>query len=109
MRNGYNKRWRKKQEESFMHEIKKGENKFYIGEDIKEPIAELTFIESGKNRIVADHTYVSNELRGQGIAGQLVEHLVQYAREKGKVILPECPYVERKLKENLDYHDVLAK
>ena len=52
-----------------MHEIKKGENKFYIGEDIKEPIAELTFIESGKNRIVADHTMCPTNCGDKGLQG----------------------------------------
>jgi hypothetical protein len=92
-----------------MHTIQKGENKFYIGDDIKEPIAELTFVESGEDRIVVDHTYVSDELRGQGVAGQLVEKVVDYAREKNKSIVPLCPYVKNKMDKTPEYHDVLRK
>lgn len=90
-----------------MATINKGENKFYIGDDIKEPLAEITFIENGDNRLVIDHTYVSDELRGQGIAGELVEKVVTRAREKGKKIMPLCPYAKSKLKKTPEYHDVL--
>ncbi|MFD1850625.1 GNAT family N-acetyltransferase [Oceanobacillus bengalensis] len=92
-----------------MATINKGENKFYIGDNIKEPLAEITFVESGENRVVVDHTYVSDELRGQGIAGQLVEKVVTYARDKGKKIVPLCPYVKRKIDETPEYHDILGE
>ncbi|KKE78747.1 N-acetyltransferase [Oceanobacillus caeni] len=89
--------------------INKAENIFYVGDDVKEPIAELTFNQSSGNNIVVDHTYVSDELRGQGIAGQLVEKVVAYARENNKKIIPLCPYVKRKLEETPEYHDVLSE
>jgi len=92
-----------------MPNIEKGENKFYIGDDIKEPLAELTFVESGENRIVVDHTYVSEELRGQGIAGKLVDEVVSYAREKNKKIIPLCPYAKEKIEKTQEYHDVLGE
>ncbi|WP_067725290.1 GNAT family N-acetyltransferase [Oceanobacillus damuensis] len=89
--------------------INKGANKFYVGDNIKNPLAEITFVESGEKRIVIDHTYVSNDLRGQGIAGRLVENVVHYAREAGKKILPLCPYAKEKIEKNEEYHDVLSK
>lgn len=92
-----------------MATINKGANKFYVGDDIKDPLAEITFIENGDARIVVDHTYVSDELRGQGIAGMLVEQVVMYAREKGKKIKPLCPYAKSKLEKTDSFHDVLEK
>ncbi|WP_249872622.1 GNAT family N-acetyltransferase [Oceanobacillus saliphilus] len=92
-----------------MATINKGENKFYVGDNIRNPLAEITFVESGEERLVIDHTYVSNDLRGQGIAGQLVENVVLYAREQGKKILPLCPYAKDKIEKNEEYHDVLSK
>lgn len=92
-----------------MTTINKGANKFYVGENIQNPLAEITFVESGKARLVIDHTYVSSDLRGQGVAGQLVDNVVQYAREEGKKILPLCPYAKDKIEKNEDYHDVLSK
>jgi len=92
-----------------MNDIKKGEQKFYIGEDEQAPIAEITFKPKDNNTIIVDHTYVSEDLRGQGIAGQLVKSVTDYAREEGKKIIPLCPYVESKMKHTKKYHDLLTK
>lgn len=92
-----------------MTTIKKAENKFYIGDDIKAPLAEITYIQSGKNLIVVDHTFVSDELRGQGIAGKLLEQVVLYAREKNKKIKPLCVFAKKKMEDTEEYHDVLVQ
>ncbi|MFC4556769.1 GNAT family N-acetyltransferase [Virgibacillus kekensis] len=92
-----------------MIEIKKGDNKFYAGEDEQDPKAEITFQPSGENEIIVDHTYVSEELRGEGVAGKLVDKVVAYARGEGKKIYPTCEYTRSKLERNTNYHDVLAK
>ena len=55
--------------------------------------AVLTWLARGPLRI-ANHTYVPPELRGRGIAQQLVEALVADAREQGFKIVPQCSYVE---------------
>jgi predicted GNAT family acetyltransferase len=44
--------------------------------------------------VIADHTSVSDDLRGQGIAKALTERLVTDARAQGQKILPLCPYVK---------------
>lgn len=89
--------------------IKKAANKFYVGEDVKSPLAEMTFMESNKSRIVIDHTYVSDELRGQGLACKLLEQVVLYARQNQKRIRPLCVFAKKKMEENPDYHDVLEE
>lgn len=91
-----------------MQEIVKGTNKFYIGESESEPIAEITYKEKDADTIIVDHTYVSDELRGQGIAGKLVEKITSYAREEGLKIEPTCPYVKGKMEKTEAYHDLLA-
>ncbi|MBP1970660.1 putative GNAT family acetyltransferase [Virgibacillus natechei] len=90
-----------------MATINKGENKFYVGDSIKDPMAEITFVQNGDNRLIIDHTYVSDELRGQGIAGDLVEKVVLFAREKGKKVMPLCPYAKDKIKKTPAYQDVV--
>ncbi|MBP2078740.1 GNAT family N-acetyltransferase [Oceanobacillus polygoni] len=91
-----------------MTTINKGENKFYVGDNIKEPLAEITFIQIGDAKIVIDHTYVSDELRGQGIAGELVEKVVLFAREKNRKITPLCPYAKKKIENTPEFCDVLG-
>lgn len=92
-----------------MAEILKGTNKFYIGDNEQEPLAEITFKEKDANTIIADHTYVSDTLRGQGIAGKLVEVLTSYAREENKKIEPLCSYVQSKMEKTPEYQDLIAK
>ncbi|TMN22804.1 GNAT family N-acetyltransferase [Lentibacillus cibarius] len=91
-----------------MMDIKKGNGKFYIGDDEQNPTAEITFKPIGDDKLDVDHTYVSEELRGQGIAGKLTEKMVSFAREEGKKIKPTCPYVVDKMEQTPEYQDVLA-
>ena len=88
--------------------IKKGTNKFYVGGEESSPRAEITFKQGTDDHLVVDHTYVSDELRGQGMAGKLVDRVVTYARDEGVKIVPECPYVKSKMDKTPEYHDVLA-
>lgn len=50
-------------------------------------------------------TYTDESLRGQGIAGKLVDAAVDYAREKGYKMKAICPYVVKKF-EDTKYDDV---
>lgn len=90
-----------------MEVIKKDKNKFYIGENVKNPLAEITFIPEGESKIIINHTYVSDSLRGQGIALQLVKKVVEYAREENKKIIPLCSYAKKVMIGNEEYTDVL--
>jgi predicted GNAT family acetyltransferase len=83
--------------------IKQGKNSYYIG-DSGNPDAMITFTES--DIITIDHTYVSESLRGQGIAGKLLDEVVNYARKKNKKINPVCSYAKKKLVED-KYSDIL--
>lgn len=91
-----------------MHTIKAGDHKFFIGDDEQNPIAQITFKDKDENTIIADHTYVSEQLRGQGIAGKLFAELIRYAREENKKIVPECSYVKAKMEKGSEYEDLLA-
>lgn len=90
-----------------MTAIKQATNKFYIGDE-QSPKAELTFKQTDNHHITVDHTFVADELRGEGVAGKLVEQVVNYAREEGKTIIPECSYAKKKIESTPAYHDVLA-
>jgi uncharacterized protein len=91
-----------------MEEIKTGNNKFYIGEDEENPIAEITFVPEGPSKIIVNHTYVSETLRGQGIALKLVNKVTEYAREENKKIIPTCSFVKKVITGSKEYEDVLA-
>lgn len=88
-------------------EIKQGNNQFYIGEEAH-PLAEITYYVKSDRVIAADHTYVSEELRGQGIANKLLERLAAFAREKKLLIEPICSFVKREFDRSDAYADLDA-
>ena len=58
-------------------------NRIYINDDRGQMIAEITFPLVGDNIVDLDHTYVSNVLRGQGIAGKLMEEALKVIEKNG--------------------------
>lgn len=69
--------------------------------------AEMTYVWSGDQRIIIDHTGVSEALKGEGIGKQLVQAAVIFAREKQLKILPLCPFARAVFDKTPDYQDVL--
>jgi predicted GNAT family acetyltransferase len=57
---------------------------------------------------VATHTIVPRAIGGRGIAGLLVERLVDDAREQGFRIVPQCSYVAKKFDEHPEWTDLRA-
>lgn len=53
----------------------------------------LTISIASEHLVIANHTSVSDNLRGQGIAKALVERLILDARQAGQKIMPLCPYM----------------
>jgi predicted GNAT family acetyltransferase len=90
-----------------MLEIKKGTKSFYIGDSEENPVAIMTYVLSGENLIIVDHTYVSDELKGQGIGKLLLKELVDWVRKENKKIIPQCSYVKAQLEKNEEYHDIM--
>lgn len=54
---------------------------------------------------MADHTYVSPVLRGQGAAGKLLDRLVDEMKAENKKIKPLCSYVVKKFNEEPEKFD----
>lgn len=73
---------------------------FFIEKEGKQ-IAELDF-EIKNNLLNAYHTGVRPELEGQGIAVELFDKMVKYAREKGYMVIPSCSYILVKFRRNPD-------
>lgn len=66
----------------------------------------MTYVWSGEDKIIIDHTEVSEKLGGKGIGKQLVHKAVEMAREKHiKILL--CPFAKKVFDKTEDYKDVL--
>lgn len=89
-------------------DIKKGKNRFYVGENEENMKADIHFVPSGESLLIIDHTGVSDELRGQNVGEQLVRAVVAYAREEGRKIVPLCPFAKGQIDRHSELQDVLA-
>jgi predicted GNAT family acetyltransferase len=70
--------------------------------------ARLLYAPSGSGIIEYYSTYVPPADRGQGLAGQLVEAAVKYARAEGLRIIPSCWYVAQWLREHPEHADLIV-
>jgi uncharacterized protein len=69
-------------------------------------LAEMSFSMAG-DKLIIDHTHVSDALRGTGTGGKLVAAAVEWARANRKQILPLCPFAKSVFDKNPAYRDVL--
>ena len=90
-------------------EVKKGNNKFYVGESNDNFLAHITYVYEKENVIAIDHTFVSPELRGKSIAAKLLAEVVKMAREEDLKVIPVCSYAVAKLTRNDEYEDILYR
>ena len=79
---------------------------FFIFGENGDELAKLTYRKEGE-KLFFESTVVSPELRGQGIAGKLLEAGVKYARENNYKIVPVCSYIVKKF-ESGKYDDLKA-
>ncbi len=74
--------------------------------------AELTYAHApatgDRKRVSADHTFVPDSMRGQGIAARLVDALIATAREEQWQVIPRCSYVVAAFRRHPEWNDVLA-
>ena len=69
-------------------------------------VAEFTFpVSEGVADI--DHTFVDQSLRGQGVAGQLLDAAVRQIRMEGLRAKATCSYAAKWFKEHPDQSDLL--
>ena len=80
---------------------------FFIA-DAGEVVAELVY-SLQYPQMIAEHTEVDEELRGQNIGYELVTALVNHARSHHLKIVPVCPFVKSVMDKKPDFSDVLSE
>ena len=55
-----------------------------------------------------DHTYVPSPVEGRGVGAALVKAALDYAREHGLRVAPDCFFVGIYIDRHPDYRDLLA-
>lgn len=72
-----------------------------------EVLAEISWTMLG-DIMAVEHTFVSPELRGQGVAKKLLDRAADYAREHHYKMEPICSYVVTAFERYDEYEDVKA-
>lgn len=81
------------------------ENEIYLIENNKN-VGKVVFIRDN-DEIRITQTIVNPEFRGQGIAGKLMQLVVEKAKEKGLKIIPICSYAISYFAKNSQYSYLL--
>ncbi len=70
-------------------------------------LAEMVYTMAAADKMIIEHTDVSEELKGQNVGYQLVETVVDYARTHQLKIIPLCPFANSVFKKKPEFADVL--
>jgi uncharacterized protein len=70
-------------------------------------LAEMVYSMPSPDKMIIEHTEVSDELKGKNVGYQLVHTAVEYARAHKIKIVPMCPFANAVFKKKAEYADVL--
>jgi uncharacterized protein len=60
-----------------------------------------------KTGILFPHTEVPPAFEGKGVGGALVRAGMAFARERGELVIPVCPFVAAYITRHPEYHDLV--
>jgi len=83
----------------------KKNQRFYAEKNHKE--SELLYKKIDEQTLDYYSTYVPESLREQGIAGQVTEYALQYAKDNHYQVVPSCPYVKSYIDKHPKYQSLL--
>lgn len=72
-------------------------------------LACVTFPAAGTGKVEIDHTFVDESLRGQGMAGKLMEAAASTLREKNLKAVLTCSYAVKWFEKHPEYADLIEK
>lgn len=82
----------------------KAENRFEVW--IEGNLSKLDYIQDGKNFVIT-HVGVHPDLRGQGVAGKIVQVSLEYAKEKSLRVIPMCSYAAAYMRRHPEYAQLM--
>lgn len=90
-------------------EWKYEDGRIYSVDENNELAAETTFVHQANGEVNVDYTYVNPMLRGQGIAGKMMEIVAEYFRKEGLKATATCSYANIWLRKHKEaYADVIS-
>jgi predicted GNAT family acetyltransferase len=93
---------------AIQHSEEDGRGAFYVEREGAR-LAEMTYVRAGEGLVIIDHTLVHEALRGLGVARQLLDAAVAWARATGTRVRATCPYASAQFEKDASIRDVLAE
>ena len=84
------------------------ENRIYLNDENGRLIAEVVFPALSDTTVNITRTFVDESLRGQGVAGKLMEAAAKQLRAQKKKAVLTCPYAVKWFEKNSDFSDVVS-
>ena len=81
------------------------ENEIVLESPEGKTLARVTFPALDAETVELDHTFVDDSLRGQGVAGKLLEAAVAELRKRGLKAVPTCSYAVKWFGKHPEYAD----
>ena len=90
------------------HKIQQDDDsgRFFVEVDGKEGY--LRYSHRSTGTVDFQSTFVPPELRGEGIAAEIVEAALKWARSQGLKVVPSCSYVDHYLRKHPQFEDLRA-
>lgn len=91
-------------------EFKHYENEIVLFSETGDRLAEITFpyTDDSKSCVNVDHTFVDQSLRGQGVAGKLMDELVHDLKDRDLKAVPTCSYAVNWFEKHPEHADLKA-
>lgn len=83
-------------------------NRIYFEDENGKLLAELTYRDIDDTTVNINRTFVDSSLQGKGIAGELMNTVVDELEKNGKHAVPTCSYAVKWFEKNKEYNNLLA-
>ncbi len=83
-------------------------NRISLSDSEGKTLAELLFPPQGEDTVEVSRTFVDESLRGQGVAGKIMDALAAELRRTGRRALPTCSYAAAWFEKHSESADLLA-
>lgn len=90
-------------------EFKYETDRIYLEDAAGKMVAEVTFPDINENSVEINHTFVDDSLRGQGVAGKLMEEVAKRLRAEGKTAVLTCSYAISWFQKNKGNEDLISR
>lgn len=71
-----------------------------------QPIGKITFVRTGPNIVIIDHTEVDDKYRNSDVELNLVRCVCNIARQQHRNVLPICPIAQNMFSRYSEFDDV---